>query len=798
MTLNKIKLNRKSDTSMVTRILATVSLLCYISIAAATDLPSLDGRVNEARSDGEAGRLVQLLLQRAEHSRAAGFLRDAQPDIREAVDISAQTDSAALQSLSMSALGQLYATPVGNTALIGNWPDPEPLFTDSLKLANDSGDAALIALVQSRIAAWQHTEGQYELALTSYQQSYKAASSVSNANLQTQALIGVARAQSALKQSTEAVATLEQAAETARLLLPQTQASSNLAIIEVARDLPGGSNVWATALETNDGLKEQITDARLLASHYGEMGRWFGQEKETEVSLDYTELAIMTAPDAHDLAFDWEWRLGRLFELQNNQLAAINAYRRAARHVEAIRQDIPVTYSEGRSSFRETLAPIFLRLADLLMQQADKEATSAEVQSLLVESQDIVEQLKSSELQDYFRNVCVVNQTQPLSDDTLQETAVLYPILLPERLALLVKVDSGYHHVSVPVSSQEMDRTVDRLVDNLLNPNTRNAYRSDAEKIYNWLVEPVEQLLQESEVNTLFFVPDGALRRVPLAVLWDGNNHLIEKYAIASAPGLTLLNAEPFTSSKPETLLAGVSDPGKVLDEVDPEIVAGFIEGYRQRQDRGLVKRKINTKPNAAQLNVAQLDLDERQEAFRLPAVKDEIESLAKEVPSTLLLDENFALDRFRNEVTEGSNQVVHIASHGYFGGTAEDSWLMAHDELLDMNELSQLLKPKEFANQPIELLILSACQTAEGNDRAPLGLSGVALTSGARSVLGTLWVVADEATSELMKTFYAQLGSANNSKAQALRQAQLETLSVDKFSHPFYWAPFVLIGSWL
>ena len=168
----------------------------------------------------------------------------------------------------MSALGQLYATPVGNTALIGNWPDPEPLFTDSLKLANDSGDAALIALVQTRIAAWQHSEGQYELALTSYQQSYKAASSVSNANLQTQALIGVARAQSALKQSTEAVATLEQAAETARLLLPQTQASSNLAIIEVARDLPEGGNIRATALETNDGLKEQITDARLLASHY--------------------------------------------------------------------------------------------------------------------------------------------------------------------------------------------------------------------------------------------------------------------------------------------------------------------------------------------------------------------------------------------------------------------------------------------------------------------------------------------------------------------------------------------------
>jgi len=149
-------------------------------------------------------------------------------------------------------------------------------------------------------------------------------------------------------------------------------------------------------------------------------------------------------------------------------------------------------------------------------------------------------------------------------------------------------------------------------------------------------------------------------------------------------------------------------------------------------------------------------------------------------------------------DVTEGSYRVVHIASHGFFGGTAEDSWLMAHDELLDMNELSQLFKPKEFADEPIELLILSACQTAEGNDRAPLGLSGVALTSGARSVLGTLWVVADQATSELMQSVYSQLGEANNSKAEALRKAQIQSLASDDFSHPFYWAPFVLIGSWL
>jgi len=777
-----------------------ISLLWWVA-GGASDLSTLNPGIKQARAEGQASQLVQLLLQRGEHFRTSGFLRNAQPDIREAVDVSSELDNAALKALSLSALGQLYATPVGNAALIVDWSDPGPLFSESITLADDSGEAALISLVRARAGAWQQQQGELEQALANYSQSHEAASRVSNRILQTQALTGMARAQAALKQEAMALSSLQQAANAGKGLSADAQVSSNLMLIEIARELPGGGNLWAETLEANDGLKEELSDSRLLASHYAEMGRWFEVAKETDVSLDYTELAIRTAPEAHDLAFDWEWRLGRLFEQQDNPLAAINAYRRAARHVEAIRQDIPVTYSEGRSSFRETLAPIFLRLADLLMQQADRETSTGEVQSLLVESQDIVERLKSSELQDYFRNVCVVNQTQSLSDDTLQETAVLYPILLPERLALLVKVDSGYHHVTVPISSQEIDRTVDRLVENLLNPNSRNAYRRDAEKLYGWLVKPVEKLLEESEVSTLFFVPDGSLRRVPLSALWDGSQHLVERYAIASAPGLTLLNAEPFSELETDTLLAGVSNPGKVLDEVDPEIVAGFIEGYRQRQSRGLIKRNITAKPNAAeatQTEAAPPGIDERQKAFQLPAVKDEIETLASEVPSTLLLDENFALDRFRAEVTEGSHQVVHIASHGYFGGTAKDSWLMAHDELLDMNELSQLLKPKEFANQPIELLILSACQTAEGNDRAPLGLSGVALTSGARSVLGTLWVVADEATSELMQTFYAQLGSANNTKAEALRQAPLTTLSVDKFRHPFYWAPFVLIGSWL
>jgi len=122
----------------------------------------------------------------------------------------------------------------------------------------------------------------------------------------------------------------------------------------------------------------------------------------------------------------------------------------------------------------------------------------------------------------------------------------------------------------------------------------------------------------------------------------------------------------------------------------------------------------------------------------------------------------------------------------------------MTYDDLLDITELESLLRPKELADDPVELLTLSACQTAEGDDRSPLGLSGVALKAGVRSALGSLWSVADEATKVLITEFYSQLQDAELSKAQALQRAQTALLQDDRFRHPYFWSPFILIGNWL
>ncbi len=162
------------------------------------------------------------------------------------------------------------------------------------------------------------------------------------------------------------------------------------------------------------------------------------------------------------------------------------------------------------------------------------------------------------------------------------------------------------------------------------------------------------------------------------------------------------------------------------------------------------------------------------------------------------MLNAPFTIDAFRREAESGTYRFVHIASHGVFGGSAAASFMLAYDDLLTLDGLQSLLNTEGFRTSPIELLSLSACETAEGDDRSPLGLSGAAIKARAKSVLGSLWPVEDTSARKTMEGFYGALAAPGRSKAQALRQSQLDLLRSAEFSHPFFWAPFVLIGNWL
>lgn len=122
----------------------------------------------------------------------------------------------------------------------------------------------------------------------------------------------------------------------------------------------------------------------------------------------------------------------------------------------------------------------------------------------------------------------------------------------------------------------------------------------------------------------------------------------------------------------------------------------------------------------------------------------------------------------------------------------------MAYENILGIDQMEDLIHTKQFAARPVELVTLSACRTAEGDDRTPLGIAGVALKSGARSVLGSLWPVSDSATQELFTSFYSHLHDESLSKAQALQQAQAALIRNPEHHHPFFWAAFIIVGNWL
>ena len=160
-------------------------------------------------------------------------------------------------------------------------------------------------------------------------------------------------------------------------------------------------------------------------------------------------------------------------------------------------------------------------------------------------------------------------------------------------------------------------------------------------------------------------------------------------------------------------------------------------------------------------------------------------------------MDGDFNAQRFRNHFVSGQPGIVHVASHAVFGGSGQSSYLLAHDEQLSIDQLHLLVSEARFRD-PLELLTLSACETAAGDERAALGLSGTAIRAGARSALGTLWTVSDEASRRLIVEFYRQLASSNVSKAQALRGAQLMLADGSQFRHPYYWSPYLMISNWL
>jgi CHAT domain-containing protein/uncharacterized protein HemY len=509
----------------------------------------------------------------------------------------------------------------------------------------------------------------------------------------------------------------------------------------------------ASAVQQAKSIKDQRAEAYAL----GHLGGLYEQTQQLSIAQDLTEKALLIAQanNAPDIAYRWQWQLGRLLKATGNMKEAIAVYTETIKTLQSLRSDLVAINPEIQFSFRDEVEPIYRQLVDLLLQPSPNQGgiEGEPSQQNLIQARAAIESLQLAELENFFRAACLEGkavQIDQVIDQDDPTAAAIYPIILPDRLEVILKLpQQPLRHYKISVDQGKVERSLKELREQLTKPYTLLEIQPLSKQVYDWLIRPAEADLAKSRVKTLVFVLDGSLRNIPMAALYDGQQYLVQKYAVALTPGLQLLSPKPLERGQLKALTAGVSE----------------------------------ARPGFSALSNVALELDE----------------INSEVPSTMLLNEEFTITAFQNKINSVPFPVVHLATHGQFSSKADQTFILTWDSRLNANQLDDLLRVTDQSRpNAIELLVLSACQTATGDKRAALGLAGVAVRAGARSTLASLWSIDDKSSALLMSQFYRELVRTKVSKAEALRLAQLSLLQNPRYQHPRYWAPFVLVGNWL
>jgi filamentous hemagglutinin family protein len=393
-------------------------------------------------------------------------------------------------------------------------------------------------------------------------------------------------------------------------------------------------------------------------------------------------------------------------------------------------------------------------------------------------------------------NIAEPNLSIPSEDGDVLDLLVVTPDGEPIR----IKVDGANRKQMLETANEFY---LGFIYDRASYPKEK--YLQLGQQLHQWLINPIEAKLKEQKIENLLFVMPTGLRLLPVAALHDGQQFLAQKYSTGMAPSLNLTNT-----------------------------------AYQDIREQQLIAM------GASQFNDANA-------LGPLPDAEMELNTIAKlwSAGKPSLLNDKFTLDNLQASRKKNPFGIVHIATHGEFAPSENpdepsEVYLQLFNKRLDLQEWKNM----GFNNPPVELLVLSACRTGLGNEDVEMGFAGMAVQAGVKSALGTFWYVSDRGSMALMSEFYHQLKTSKTkiTKAEALRRAQaamidgkvnvrgeelvtswgeninlsqnsqlseqnllgteiqsptLESKPISPpersqldFSHPFYWAPFTLIGN--
>jgi CHAT domain-containing protein len=559
------------------------------------------------------------------------------------------------------------------------------------------------------------------------------------------------------------------------------------------QQITAAESILQTALQQAQAIQDRRGESYAL----GYLGQNYGRQGNLNQAIATTNQALALAEaennqsDAREIAYLWQSQLGTLLEQSDRNDEAIAAYTLAFNTLQSLRVDLNTNNQVVQFDFRQEVKPVYLRLANLLLDHPhlanSKSLTSIDLPDItskdnLELARQVIESLQLAELDNFFQDPCSATAELAVTIDDLDpQGAVIYPIVLSDRLEVILSLPGKPLKLfTTKVSAIEVNRTLDAVYDSLYNQSIDNSAVNifsttpvnpteviantqsllpNLHEIYRWLIEPLASELTSNQIDTLVFVLSGKLQNVPMAALYDGKQYLLEKHSVVLAPSLQLIKTNAKPRDKLKVLAAGLSQQVEVQGEIFPA---------------------LNNVP---------------KELKQIKAIFPR---------SQLLQDQEFTVEGLQQQLQKGF-PIVHLATHGVFSSDPQQTFIVTGDRnLIYLDALSDLLNS---SNTKPELIVLSACDTATGDERAVLGLAGVAVRSGS-STVASLWSVEDNSSSKLMSQFYRELENPATKKATALQHAQLSLIKSLRAEppqpelkqlppHPYYWGAYVLLGNW-
>jgi CHAT domain-containing protein len=501
-------------------------------------------------------------------------------------------------------------------------------------------------------------------------------------------------------------------------------------------------------------------------------------------ALDFTTRALAIAEElnAREIAYLWLWQLGRLEKLSNPE-QAVKSYYAAYVTLRNLRQDLNAENTDLQTSFREgPIESVYRELADLLLQPAiaDKPLKESLDKTTNTETYDseplkyplyaarrVIQDLQSTQLANFLQTPCAPSNLKAIDDQVDEKdshTATLYPILLDDRIEVIARLPGQpLRHYAFSIPKKTVQAKIRKFQRDLEESYTFDAVKFDGREIYQWLVPQAVQTQLENKtdkIDTIIFALDSPFRNIPVAALYDGENYLIEKYAVSVTLDLELKDLKPLPKNSLSILAASLSKPPLQFQDSFSTLTYADKEVDAIQQIEGV---KVSRIPN-----------------------------------------EQFTFDNFNDKFNNSPFKIVHLATHGQFSSNPEKNFILTaaskqKDGKVKLSDFDRMFRTRELNRpDPIDLLILSACETASGDDRATLGIAGAAVKAGARSTIASLWSLDDESSQIFMTAFYKAITQPGTSRAKALQQAQKQLLAQEEYTHPRYWAPFILVGNWL